>query len=1557
MATRVEQARAALARRRAADASRDEDRRERERVRQQLVRLGRSSTPADVDAWIANLRAGLVDPPTSIPARAETSILRRPFDALSSIPRGVYQGGAALFDLIGAEPIADTLLDRAQMIRERQSPEYQAQVQELADAEGLGLFTAAARNRWAVADLAAESLPYFAGGAGGARLALTAARGLGRTLSPVTAAAIGEGGLVGAVEAGQARGEGVPIPRALMTGGAAAVTTGLFGAIGGTAARRLGAADAEALFAGQPAPGAWRRQLAAAPIEMGEEFLQEGAQQAVSDVGREGETTAARVRDAAITGFIAAAPLSGSLGVKRAAAAAAATRLATAGTPARTPRPMTGFAERVSTPRFPNPRRERLIPGMDPLDPRPTHEGIDAAIRADVDREAAGSTPIGAEFARGQGAEMLEATSEPTPRLEGALEVIGDRSNVSLADNERASVAAVRRDVEARRVRARLEAAGDEDGVKRLDAMTDRELARADRGADLAAPDAPARMNERDPRYRENHLYDLVRTGRPEDAAPVAPETRLPNPFDESPVPVPDNDPDAPYLNLRNQLAADVAEDVRITRESGGEAIPFGAPIRRAMLARLENMNEREVNRAVGRAAGGRAAGALQSVVERETRKDEAAVIDAENAIRADAGLPEARAEPDPVSVKLPRAIGAVPAVGPALERLASAAATKARGPWRHAVTEYGQKSVYARSAGDVAAWRGETPYRPTAERDLAPESEVEQVRLFGDAEAAMKRHGYTAEDRAAVVTGGQIAPDAPADVRAGIELGLLTAAQEARDAGLLRPDQDVSTAEGALRAVESLQGAESTNTTQAAEEGAVRVAERARLNRSDRMMVDWVARYEGAPEVGEATDSTISVTVDGAPHHFKVDPWIAGFQKESRQFNAWPVLRAVGKLFRHSVLTLNPRYQVRAAIMDQSRTAISDPLIGPAGAAWEALSPFAYLGGWPEAAQAARGSPMERRLLEEDAGPLTKEWLANVRRLEELGAKPAEGRAEFAAELGGKRGRTYDVGRLLEGGEETEGALAKAGGLMKAAVLAPVTLGQAVMTAADARTRLRAAERFRRAEGREPDIGAALRFREDIGSPPVGDAYSPVSGVPVAALQFYSAAVNGMIAQWRVHRKPETAAAANLKLATTILAPAAFQAMARANVWGGEDDDTPWGDYVRGLKEVPWYAMTNNVLLPFSLRRGREGGEDRERSPEETRDRFDLLEIPVNRDYKPVLDMMAAAAETMQAGGTGGEAAGAAGLALATEMMPSLSAGIDLAMDAAVALKGGNPKGSFDRDLFTRREEDLLTPVDKTAKFLLVHAPSELGSPLFQAAGGWALQAMDKEHLKGYERQTIAGGGWLEEVSVGEGLRGLIKNSARNVARGFASTGGGRAQTQRRTAEIAARRRRRVDAFDAPVRLREAVAGYIAGAPDEFDPTGINAAAWQFASTEQPPEAIARQADEYAESLAVTDRDEVSRLRNEYFASAVRRSSAARAREFAVQAVRQTARGREYAALLTANKADGEAIIRRLSPDEAPIVRSWLIDMVSAGALSGGRGGRFETWLDALARREGQAR
>ena len=650
------------------------------------------------------------------------------------------------------------------------------------------------------------------------------------------------------------------------------------------------------------------------------------------------------------------------------------------------------------------------------------------------------------------------------------------------------------------------------------------------------------------------------------------------------------------------------------------------------------------------------------------------------------------------------------------------------------AVTEYIQRGAIARSVGDKSVRAGQTRVRPTAILDMEISPQVDAARLFGDAVTAARSEGAR-WDRL-VDTRGRVMKG-----RAGRALAqaATAAATEARDAGLLASDTPVDGFGAAVEALVKATGGEAPASAQAVVELGVAAAQAARNNLGKAQLADWAKQFHGATETKRSTTATIDLKVDGKTRHVRVDPWIAAVTKEASGDTVAGVLGLAARLARTGQLTLNVGWQVANFPIDIHRSLGNVPnygfVAGLPKAIGDALAAFG-VSRW------ASLSPLQREMLlaRDDVSPAAKRQIAELQEMEEAGALPSEWRPDIIEGAGAQRtGRVPDIGKLL--GDDYQTGLRGWADLMLRMATSPLaTIGEG-MRVMEANPKVAAYRRMKKDRGgKPPTTGQKLTIREGVGSPPFGETYRGTNPWLGSLFHYFSSTVNGIIADGRVLTNPRTAPAAAGKLALTVIAPAIIQAAARSNAFGGEDDDTWWGAYVRGLQALPTWRLGIGVHLPFALDREAPGGP-----------RFVMVSLPINRTFLPLSAAITAGWSQAEAGATAGDVAAEAGKAFAGGLFPSQAVGLDVLSDTYDFLRGQNPRDEFrERDVFTRGEWEGASRVDKSAKFFLYHVPQQFG---FRATGIAMMRAYGKPELAGVRARANEQGLQVDEVPIGGAL------------------------------------------------------------------------------------------------------------------------------------------------------------------------------------------------------------
>ena len=707
---------------------------------------------------------------------------------------------------------------------------------------------------------------------------------------------------------------------------------------------------------------------------------------------------------------------------------------------------------------------------------------------------------------------------------------------------------------------------------------------------------------------------------------------------------------------------------------------------------------------------------------------------------------------------------------------------------WRDFVTRVFGKGHYARRMGDEAFWRGEVEQRPTVETDLGRNIEVVQVGLFGKPwQAAKKLKTETETWNKFVQPDGRLADNVPEEIRDGLQAGTDLAISDAIGAGMISKDLNLQPSEaGALDQSFGQKLAEARRITGVLTPGtdgaieafttlevmAVKAADAARV-------VDMTMGWNDAQEVAEPSDTTVTMYRDGEQVHVDVrDPWIAAYQKETVGGELPAAIavpaRVLAHFFRNNVLTRNLGWQITNIPIDANRTFINSKLFRPIKDLWRMLGLMGTH--WVKAAPARR-SPIERMQREAELPPGTPEAerLRVMREREESGEIAATGRAQFVKDLGMGDREVIRMGQLLEGDASQRKARQSVWKL-----LSPVTwwrgwthAGEVAMNVQDVRTRLQLGDRFRQVHGRPPTRQEVAEMREGTGAPPVEDTFRGTWGAPPMAMQFLGAIVNGNITDGRVHAAPTTRAGAALKAGMTVMAPTAFALMARANMFGGQDDDTGWGCYVRGLQSMPAHRAAAGIGIPTGITRTADGV-----------DECHIFMLPVNRTYQPVINAFASGMnEYMQSEdgrravmeGLKGGIAGA---------LPTMTTWGGAAVDTYDFLFGsGNPMGGPDDDIpMLFGTEINLEPIKKGARFFLEHLPNTLGARWVPAAATTVLRLLGKEELLPAREMAAAQGGWLEQAPSLPGIGGVVRRLVPTAA------GGGRREFRRGVGETVER-------------------------------------------------------------------------------------------------------------------------------------------------------------------------
>lgn len=1377
----------------------DLDREEREAVRRWLVDNGRSSTPDDIDYVLRTAYGGGTIQPDLLRPAEDTPWWRRPIDLGMAVTRGAYGSVGAALDFVGAEGAADYLHDAAQAMREYQSPEQQAAVENLQSATGLGIVGAAAMNPMAALDVAGESVaPMLAAPGVGGLLA----RAAPRALTPVARAALGEGGVTAVTTAGGLVGQDVDRQTALMTGLAAGVVGGGIGIGGGRLAQRFGAADPETLLM----QGVQRRgrQAAGIPIELGEEFLQEGTQEAITAPAAGQEITAQNILDAGLRGMVASVPITAAMSARRGAVDPAEQQAEQEAA--------RGF--RVVEPQKRAERRAQAEAALPPVDlgkaaqaradapGAASVEMIDAAIRLRRNEHRDRGLAIAEEIAGQQGMvatdqqlrelndlayreqrsrDMVRAVNDPNEGLAETLAAINARPDTTEQQNMLDAAQAVTREVNTRRAAERLREMGHPELADRALELSDADRARVWQDADLevtadtTADTAPQVRRELDPDYQVKYLARRLLA----DA-----ETRSPDAV--------------VFSELSHQVAQDTqaVEEARAEQEGDAEKQPAVLAVDEALhKVQLDKLNalmargERAVNTAItaetAQTGVQNRAEALRNRIRREAENDVEAMEAKQQEI---IGRPARVSEGDQVQ----------------------------RG-WRKFVTQYGQKGMVARALGDKWARakraQGEKVDRPTALLDATVRTEVTQNELFGKAVTLAEGTGVKADNFDALVDEqGNLRTDLTTEERAvqkEFAAGVQAAAQRLKDAGVISADTDVSTYDAALaqlRAATRAADGGMTNVVTVATRG----AEMARRNRGLQQVTHWLRDDNRTYIVGrEIPGETITVRENGVERHYRTDKYIAALVQDTSPVDI-PGWKAVTGLFRFVALNMNLGWQLANIPIDQIRAYVNDPNVRAIRDIPVLIGELANVREWRDAWLTTK-SPLQRAVLMRTAVGKKRAALERIKMLEEKGFIPAESRAEFVRDPTREGGR--DVARLssvLEGGHETEASFRRVLNL----VMRP---SEVMMQTIEARTRLAAAKRQLAREG-EITMESVLRAREGIGSPPTGDTYRAVSGAPAAFLQFYNAIVAGMVADARVFTNPETSKAAALKLTLSTLAPAMLAMAARGGMFGGEDDEGWYGKWVRGLKGLPDYVMGQGMQIPFpvALRTNREGEEE-----------MLSFTLPFNRTFAPFLAAMASTLDRAQMGEDVWQAARKGLIQGVADSLPGASAGALIAHDVGTFLltEEGNPEDRWGRKLFDTTELADLGEGEKAAKFMLVHLPGRVG---LGDVGASFLRAVGREDIAPLRVRAEQQGAWVEDLGeapmVGRVLRRFVH--AREA---------GRRERSRRIGEMTAREQK-AGGIDERTRRNAALVQLVDEHP-EPDAHRIQAAARRFAEGEPDAE------------------------------------------------------------------------------------------------------------------------
>ena len=1371
---------------------RDFEREDRGRVRNWLTRHGRQAGPNEIDFVLRQLDRGEVPDPERLRPAEETPWYQRAVDAAWAVPAGAYQGAGALLDVVGASGPADYFRDQAERVREYQSPAQQASIQALGEAEGVGgIIGTGLVNPGAVVDMALTSVaPMVAApGVGG-----LAARAVGRSLGPVARAAVGEGGVTATQTAGDLLSAGVNRGEAMTTGLIAGGFGAGVGAAGGQLAGRLtgGGAGVEEILAGRLTKAGRRfplargtRQWAAAPLEIGEEFIQEGGQEAVTAPALGEDVSVARIVDAGTRGMLASAPISAAVSAR--------------GTPP-TPAAPAGEVQVVDPPDVtPAPDAPAALKPIN-LDAwrsaskttstKVTMEQVDSAIRSVRDKHRRRAVELAEAQTEGQyqaeiddlifrgnrGDRMAQAIHAPSTRLIQEVGRINEQQDVSSYHKMREIVRAVSIEVTANDVASRLEDAGNIEGARLVRTATPETLNQTWRDADhQRSPDTDARTEpqvrrELNPHYQADYLYDQM----VEKAG--SPDAQLYNRLSEQ-------------SNADFEAAGNIGHIGYIEVGGGTKNAPVGAPLRAVTVDKLQNLRDNRPR-------------LVESLLKEggQERLHEYA----ENQARADL----------PAQVRAGKRISDI-------ENLNLEPGNRAQRAWRGFWTTFGQKGYYARAIGDEAVRKGEAAERPTALLDLTVNSQVTSRRLFGDAVQKAAEQGVSAD-----LMGQLVLPDgslnqdsALHDVRTRVEEGVLTAAREMQAAHVIGRTKKIETFDQAHAAIQ-----EATGNYQGGLVGltssATQAAELARQNQGRINLTQFMLNRGEATEVAESADDTIDVSYDGEVKHFKTDKYVAAITKETEAFDL-PLLKPITAVFRFMALNMNLGWQLANIPIDQFRTYVNDPNIRAIRDLPRFLAELADVREWREAYLATR-DPLRRAMDERTAGARTRAQLQNIRELEESGFLPSESRAEFVRDpTGTAKAPPVDISQYLEGGKSTLTGLEKWANLVRRP-------SEIVMATVDARTRLAAARRVRARTGQAPTTADALMAREALGSPPTADTFRALSGVPGAFLQFYNAIIAGMVADARVLKNPDTRGGAMLKLGLSTVAPAMLAMAVKNGMFGEpEDDEGWWGDYYRGLQGLPDYVMGQgaNVPLPGVTHVNLDGQQENY-----------VFNLPFNRTFAPFFTAMAATMSRADVGEDAWRAARDGLLQAIAESAPGAAAGVNVAKDTAEMLFGeGNPADRWGRPLFTPTEMADLPSGDKALKFALLHLPKHVG---LGSAGGAILRAVGKEGLAGIQAEAEREGGWVEDL-------GEVPELGRHLRRFVHTRERGRRDRRRAVAELEVRRGKEGD-VERTYRRDEAIKQMVAEYP-QADAHVIRRHALRLAQGEGDQEQEAARATDYA--------------------------------------------------------------------------------------------------------------